>query len=111
MKVLLIQTLDYLSFTGGAHKANRIMLEGLSQRGHSCRVLCPPPGPTSLGADDHRRALTERGIAVHQSDASSIACLHNGVDVRIVTATPAWVRTDSQQPVRVRARLRGGIRR
>ncbi|MFF2482378.1 glycosyltransferase family 4 protein [Paenibacillus sp. NPDC058071] len=42
MKILLVQSIGYLYPWGGAHKANRILLEGLAERGHQCRVITPP---------------------------------------------------------------------
>ncbi|MWC29595.1 glycosyltransferase family 4 protein [Paenibacillus sp. MMS18-CY102] len=41
MKILLIQNMDYLYPWGGAHKANRILMEGLAERGHECFVITP----------------------------------------------------------------------
>lgn len=41
MKILLIQSMEYLYPWGGAHKANRILMEGLAKLGHECRVISP----------------------------------------------------------------------
>ncbi|EFM09438.1 glycosyl transferase group 1 [Paenibacillus curdlanolyticus YK9] len=41
MKILLIQNMDYLYPWGGAHKANRILMEGLAANGHECMVITP----------------------------------------------------------------------
>jgi len=41
VKILLIQTLSYLFASGGAHKANRSLIEGLAERGHECCVISP----------------------------------------------------------------------
>ncbi|MFX3636543.1 MAG: glycosyltransferase family 4 protein [Candidatus Pristimantibacillus sp.] len=41
MKILLVQSMEYLYPWGGAHKANRILMEGLADRGHECRVVTP----------------------------------------------------------------------
>lgn len=41
MKILLVQSMEYLYPWGGAHKANRILMEGLTKRGHECRVVTP----------------------------------------------------------------------
>jgi glycosyltransferase involved in cell wall biosynthesis len=41
MKILLVQLLEYLYPWGGAHKANRILMEGLAARGHECMVVTP----------------------------------------------------------------------
>ncbi|WP_073274936.1 glycosyltransferase family 4 protein [Anaerocolumna jejuensis] len=41
MRILLVQLLEYLYPWGGAHKANRILMEGLTERGHECVVVTP----------------------------------------------------------------------
>ncbi|HEX3023204.1 MAG TPA: hypothetical protein VHP81_12525, partial [Lachnospiraceae bacterium] len=41
MRILLVQSLEYLYSWGGAHKANRILMEGLAKRGHECCVVAP----------------------------------------------------------------------
>ncbi|ULO04703.1 glycosyltransferase [Paenibacillus sp. 19GGS1-52] len=41
MKILLVQSMEYLYPWGGAHKANRILMEGLAARGHQCLVITP----------------------------------------------------------------------
>ena len=41
MKILMVQLLEYLYPWGGAHKANRILMEELVKRGHECRVITP----------------------------------------------------------------------
>jgi glycosyltransferase involved in cell wall biosynthesis len=51
MKILLLQTVEYLYSMGGASKANRILLESLVQRGHECSVITPLMGHD--GYTDH----------------------------------------------------------
>jgi glycosyltransferase involved in cell wall biosynthesis len=41
MKILLVQALGYLYPWTGAHKANRIVMEGLAAKGHTCKVVAP----------------------------------------------------------------------
>ncbi|MDQ0092046.1 glycosyltransferase involved in cell wall biosynthesis [Paenibacillus anaericanus] len=55
MKVLLVQSMEYLYPWGGAHKANRILMEGLADRGHECRVITP-----SLGIVGYEDFLAEK---------------------------------------------------
>jgi glycosyltransferase involved in cell wall biosynthesis len=55
MKILLVQSMEYLYPWGGAHKANRILMEGLSDRGHQCRVISP-----SLGVAGFDKYLEEK---------------------------------------------------
>ncbi|MNO23762.1 D-inositol 3-phosphate glycosyltransferase [compost metagenome] len=44
MKILLVQSMEYLYPWGGAHKANRILMEGLASLGHECQVVTPSLG-------------------------------------------------------------------
>lgn len=41
MKILLVQRMEYLYGYGGAHKANRIMMEWFAKHGHECMVITP----------------------------------------------------------------------
>jgi glycosyltransferase involved in cell wall biosynthesis len=41
MKILMVQLMEYLYPWGGAHKANRILMEALAKRGHECLVISP----------------------------------------------------------------------
>lgn len=41
MKILLLQPAPYLPSFGGGNKANRLLLEALAARGHSCAAICP----------------------------------------------------------------------
>ena len=39
MKIILIQNIEYLYYAGGAHKANRLLMEQLVMKGHECIVI------------------------------------------------------------------------
>jgi glycosyltransferase involved in cell wall biosynthesis len=78
MKILLIQPVNFLTNRGGAYKANRILLEGLAARGHTCRVLT-----TSHPArhEEYLNDLATRGSEVVQSKSGWITHRHNEVEV------------------------------
>ena len=59
MRILLVQPLDYLFSPGGAHKANRLLLQGLTARGHVCRVVAPGRAGNESTVFDHE------GVEVH----------------------------------------------
>jgi glycosyltransferase involved in cell wall biosynthesis len=94
MKILLTQHSVYLPTWGGANKENKVMLEGLAERGHACTVVAPAYGFQTSGSLDASRAeLAQRGIVPdRQADADVFD--HQGVHVVAVT-----------DPRRTRARL------
>ena len=57
MKILLVQTANYLYSWGGGFKGNRILLEGLTKMGHDCHILTPP---YPLGYDEYLEKLAGR---------------------------------------------------
>jgi hypothetical protein len=80
MKILLVQAVDYLTNRGGAYKANRILLEGLAARNHTCRVMTTfhPRKP-----DEYLRDLAARGIEATSSSAGWTMYQHHGVEVLV----------------------------
>ncbi|HKV08339.1 MAG TPA: amino acid adenylation domain-containing protein, partial [Thermoanaerobaculia bacterium] len=80
MKILLVQPLDYLFTPGGAHKANRLLLQGLAALGHACRVVAPQSAEEAVFLDE--------GVEVH--------AVTGGLDLRseavrqIRTFDPDW---------------------
>lgn len=85
MNILLVQTLNYLLSSGGAHKANRMLMEGLAARGHRCRVIAPGGEPGSDSQERLRGELVARGIPVLASTPNVLVFEHNGVRVYAVT--------------------------
>ena len=89
MKIILAQPMGYLFSIGGAHKANRVLMEGLAERGHYCRALSPRNFMGSLSAfaeearlEEYSEQLAERGIYLIAS-SKGYAFQLNGVDVRL----------------------------
>jgi len=89
MKIILAQPMGYLFSIGGAHKANRVLMEGLAERGHFCRVLSPINFTGSLSAlgedmrhEQLREQLAQRGINLTSTSEGDSFQL-KGVDVRL----------------------------
>lgn len=85
MKILLFQSLPYLSSGGGLPKGTRAMLEGLAERGHSCQVVASASNPQDFETDEKFLAgLADRGIRVLPSPPG-VAVFHlRGVEVHAV---------------------------
>jgi glycosyltransferase involved in cell wall biosynthesis len=65
MRILLLQEERYLPTYGGAHKANRRLLEELVRRGHSCLAVCAAYHPDTSPAE-FVAAMTARGVEVQR---------------------------------------------
>ena len=81
MRILLVQNMLYVPIQGGANKANRVLVEGLAARNHSCRVVVPATGGygPKTQADFHRE-LAIRKIPFRISPGLTVfQC--NGVEV------------------------------
>jgi len=87
MKILLLQYLNYLPSHGGANKCNRLLLEGLAQRGHLCRVIAPAKGVQGLKTEaQFHNALSDRGLSLANSPSTGVDIFyHKGVEVHAVT--------------------------
>ncbi len=86
MKILLIQNLTYVPTHGGANKANRCLVEGLTERNHLCRVIAP-----ASDARDHQPShlrfldeVTVRGLRVAYSSSELVVFRHKGVEVHAI---------------------------
>ena len=94
MNILLIQSTVYLPSWGGANKSNRLLLEGMARRGHTCQALAPACGAHACGTVEQlNMILAERNISKRKVGSYSIALSVNGVDVTAVTDTRHMVRT------------------
>ena len=85
MRLLLLQNMLYVPTFGGANKANRLLLEGLAQRGHECQAIVPvigSHGPQSLG--EFARELAARKIQVRSQSAEACVFHYKGVEVHAV---------------------------
>jgi amino acid adenylation domain-containing protein/non-ribosomal peptide synthase protein (TIGR01720 family) len=88
MKLLLIQPLTYLLTAGGAHKANRIVIEGLAARGHTCQVIAATGVHTAfVPHTEFCDELTARGIEIVAASEQAVVFRHNGVEVHALPDT------------------------
>ena len=113
MRILLGMNLPYYPAYGGANKANKFLLEGLAEKGHTVRAVVPVLGtPSPITHEQFLEKLAQQSIAV-----SSAGGVHrftmNGVEVRaaveasrlrscmveqIESFRPDWVLVSSENP-------------
>lgn len=79
MKILMVQGLNYLFAWGGAYKGNRILLQGLTDRRHTCHVLTLA---NPMTYDEYVNELVARGSTISSSAGGSMY-LHNGIGIHI----------------------------
>jgi len=84
MRILLTMNLPYHPIHGGANKINRMLAEGLVERGHDVRVIVPTLGvPSRLTHAQFIEELASQGIDV-ASDGEVHRFNMNGVTVHSV---------------------------
>jgi glycosyltransferase involved in cell wall biosynthesis len=97
MKILLAQNLIHLPSHGGANRSNRLMLEQLAARGHTCVAVTPLSG--ALATTDPERqfeALRSRGAVIETVGDDSVVYTFRGVTVHAVRSAsklPAVIRS------------------
>lgn len=114
MKLLLIQNMLYVPSLGGANTTTRLLMEGLAQRRHTCRMIVPALG--SYGPQDHdafRKELAKHQISVSHSSPEADVFQQRGVEIHAVTDVtrmrsyaveqirefePEWIIVPSQDP-------------
>ena len=96
MKILLVQPLYYGANWGGAHKANRLMMEDLARRGHTCQVLAPAriwhQDPTPEPQERLRRRLAGLGSTPRVAAPERSVYTLDGVEVHAVSDGVGMVR-------------------
>jgi amino acid adenylation domain-containing protein len=113
VKILLVQNMLYVPTLGGANKLTRLLVEGLAQHNHLCRVVAPAVGGHGLKTrDEFLAALAERAIA-HISSNGADVFHHRDVEIhatrdaaqlracvveQIREFKPDWVIVASQDP-------------
>ncbi|MET0624310.1 MAG: glycosyltransferase family 4 protein [Pyrinomonadaceae bacterium] len=84
MRILLAQPLGYLYATGGAHKANRVLMQGLAARGHDCRALTAYSAAESVNTREQFMAMLEkRGGGLTSSTTEEDVCALEGVEIHV----------------------------
>ncbi len=127
MRLLLLQNMLYVPTLGGANKANRLLLEELVLRGHTCKVIVPAigsHGPQSLSEFAHELAI--RRIEVRSESAEACVFEYRGVEVhavlkpehlygyafnQVTLSTPDLIMVSSQDPgqLLLAAGLKAGV--
>src|SRR5439155_14637 len=87
MKILLAQADLYYPSYGGANKSNRLLLEALVAKGHSCCAVTREFRST-MERGKFQNLLTERGIRVDSEVRAVDGFRLNGVDVKTVWEFP-----------------------
>lgn len=86
MRILMAQNSLYYPAHGGGDKSNRLLMEALAARGHTCQVVARI---NVFGEQEHERylaALAARGVFPH-SAGGVVRFARGGVDVHVVTNT------------------------
>ena len=96
MRILLLQEERHLPTFGGAHKANRRLLEELAGRGHACLVVCPAhhhdTPPAEFLADLAGRGVDARSPAPGLFQYAFRKVEVDGLATPDLAARSAWIR-------------------
>jgi len=85
MRILLVQPLSFFFSTGGAHKANRLLIEGLARRGHVCRVMTQLAAPEFFQTRaQFRERLREEGTPIRAAAPGIDVVEVGGVEVHVL---------------------------
>jgi hypothetical protein len=117
MKFLLIQNSPYLPAFHGASMSNRILLEQLSEQGHSCCVLAPAHlNEDGLARPEFLELLRNKKLEIRQSENGIDIFNHKGVEVHAaddivrlrehahklaLTFCPTWTMVATEDPGQV----------
>jgi surfactin synthase thioesterase subunit/glycosyltransferase involved in cell wall biosynthesis len=97
MRILLAQNSRYYPAHGGGDKSNRLLMEALAARGHTCLVVART---SQLGPHEHDVFLTElaaRNVPVESASSGVVAFRREGVEVHTVTNQPGLRQYFSEQ--------------
>ena len=89
MRILLAQNSRYYPAHGGGDKSNRLLMEALAARGHSCAVVARI---SKFGPREHDvflSELAERNVSADSVDGGVVSFCRAGVDVHTVTNQPS----------------------
>ena len=85
MRILLAQNSLYYPAHGGGDKSNRLLLEALAARGHTCRVVARLSEFGEPGEQRYVQQLAARGIVPETVEAGVLRFPRSGVDAHVVT--------------------------
>jgi surfactin synthase thioesterase subunit len=89
MRILLAQNSRYYPAHGGGDKSNRLLLEALAARGHTCMAVARI---SQFGKQEHHQFLAElalRSIQPDSQDSGVVTFRRAGVEVHTVTHRPS----------------------
>src|SRR5579864_1360973 len=89
MRILLAQNSRYYPSHGGGDKSNRLLMEALAARGHTCLVVART---SRFGPREHELFLAElaaRLVDVQSCESGVVAFRRSNVDVHTVTNHPS----------------------
>jgi len=84
MRILLAHNKLIYPSHGGGDKSNRLLMEALTRRGHTCLVVARLPG---LAAEEHQgllASLSERSVPVRSAGPDLVIFQYQGVEVHVV---------------------------
>ena len=87
MRILLAQNSLYYPAHGGGDKSNRLLMEALAARGHSCRVVARI---AAFGEAEHGRylaALEAHGVQPREASGGVVSFALGGAEIDVVTNT------------------------
>jgi FkbM family methyltransferase len=117
MKILLVQNAIYIPAYSGASKANRSLIEGLAEKGHSCRAIVPQSSlQKPLTQEQFREELVKQDMMISFCSQDVTCFQHKGVEVHAVASSiqlsvyvkkhvyafqPDWIVVASEDPGQV----------
>jgi surfactin synthase thioesterase subunit/glycosyltransferase involved in cell wall biosynthesis len=88
MRILLAQNSLYYPAYGGGDRSNRLLMEALAARGHTCRAVARI---ARFGAAEHDRYLRElalRAVSPLSAEGGVVVFQHAGVEAHVATHHP-----------------------
>jgi surfactin synthase thioesterase subunit/glycosyltransferase involved in cell wall biosynthesis len=88
MRILLAQNSLYYPAHGGGDKSNRLLMEALAARGHTCLAVARI---SRFGPSEHAQYLSDlaaRGVSPVASEPGVVVFHHAGVEAHVVTSHP-----------------------
>ena len=89
MRILLAQNSLYYPSHGGGDKSNRLLIEALAARGHTCRGVTRIARFGPAGHEAFLEELKARSVAAESSGRGVVIFLRAGVEVHTVTNRPS----------------------
>src|SRR5438445_9959176 len=85
MRILLAHNSTYYPAHGGGDKSNRLLIEALAAKGHSCRVAARLAGFGIREHDQFLEDLRTREVPITSSDNGIVTFTLNYVEVRLAS--------------------------